>query len=262
MSASRSASPLRRHRGGLCATALLLLLAPVNALARDVTVFAAASLKTALDTAIATYEGQTGKDITVSYAASGPLARQIIAGAPADVFISANEAWMDTLAEQHMILPDSRRVLLSNSLVLVGPAGSPPVTIDSSLDLAGLLKGGRLSIGHVQSVPAGTYAREALESLGLWAGVRDRLAMSDTVRAALTLVSRGEAPLGIVYATDARVDPGVVVLGTFPAGSHTPITYPAALVGDAGGDARAFLAWLSSPAAKGPFEAEGFTVLP
>jgi molybdate transport system substrate-binding protein len=240
---------------------LLLLLSAPAALA-DVTVFAAASLKTALDEITEDYTATTGTRIVVSYGASSALAKQIAEGAPADIFLSASAAWMDDLADKALIQPDSRRDLLGNRLILIGGPSAEAVTIDAKLDLPGLLAGGKLSMATITSVPAGQYGKEALESLGLWASVESSVVQSDNVRAALQLVALGETPLGIVYASDAVAEPAVSVLGTFPEGSHTPITYPGALTMTADADAEAFLDHLASPEAGAVFTANGFLPLP
>ncbi len=248
------------------AAALCLLAAPADA--DRVTVFAAASLGTALDEIAAGWEKATGHEVVASYAGTPQLARQIEAGAPADLFLSASVAWMDALAAQGLIVAESRRDLLGNTLVLVAHGeGAAPVAIGPGLDLAGLLGGGRLAMALVDSVPAGQYGREALESLGLWTAVEPSVAQADDVRAALALVARGEAPYGIVYGSDAvaddRAGDDVTVVGTFPEGSHAPIRYPAALV--AGRDspaAAAFLDHLSSPEARAVWERLGFAPLP
>lgn len=226
-------------------------------------VFAAASMQTALDAVVVAWESETGGDVVVSYAASSALARQIEQGAPADIFISADIDWMDYLAERALIDTETRIDLLANRLVLIAPAGeAEPVEITAELDLDGLLRDGRLAVADTNAVPAGRYARAALESLGLWEAVGDRLAPAANVRAALAFVSRGETPLGIVYATDDFADPNVEAIGIFPADSHPPIVYPAAIVaGSSGVDAEAFLAWLRSTAARCIFAAEGFTLL-
>lgn len=234
-----------------------------------VLVFAAASLKNALDEAMAGYKDATGKAATASYAASSALAKQIEQGAPADLFISADLAWMDYLQERKLIATDSRGNLLGNSLVLVaakdGGAATSEVAIGPGFDLAGLLGAdGRLAVGEVRSVPAGKYAKAALEKLGAWSGVEGRLAQAESVRAALALVSRGEAPLGIVYRTDAAADPNVTIVGTFPEDSHPAIIYPAAVTAEPSdaAAAQAFLAWLrTAPAAKAAFEKQGFTFI-
>lgn len=245
----------------------LSLSLPVAALAKDVTVFAAASLKTALDDIAIQWQAETGNTVTLSYGGSPALAKQIEEGAPADIYLSASKAWMDKLAEANLIQPDSRRDLLGNTLVLVAAgAGAAPVTLAPGLDLAALLGDGKLSMALVDSVPAGQYGKEALEHLGLWTSVEASVAQSENVRAALALVATGEAPYGIVYGSDAIAEDAaggkVTVVGTFPADSHTPIVYPAALLASSTKpEAAAFLDALSSPAATAIFEGQGFTVL-
>jgi len=225
----------------------------------QVTVFAAASLKTALDAIVGPYQAATGQGVTVAYAGSSALARQIERGAPADLFISANPAWMDALQAAGRIDPAARVDLLGNRLALVAHGPAAPVAIGPDLDLAEMLGGGRLAMALVDAVPAGVYGRAALRSLGLWATVAPRVAQTDNVRAALALVAAGAAPLGVVYATDAAAEPRVSLLGVFPPDSHPPIVYPAAPV--AGGDGAAFLAFLRGPQARAVFEAQGFSVL-
>jgi molybdate transport system substrate-binding protein len=203
-----------------------------------------------------------GAEVRFSLAASSTLARQIEAGAPADVFASASEEWMDYLADRGLIEPGSRSSPVGNSLVLIAPAADATgaVEIGPGLDLGGLLgPAGRLAVGDTAHVPAGIYARQALESLGLWPAVRDRLAMADNVRAALALVERGEAPLGIVYATDARISAAVRVVGAFPQGSHPPITYPVAIVqGRRSPEVEDFLAFVGGQEAGEIFARLGF----
>lgn len=242
-------------------SALVVMATALPAMA-DVTVFAAASLKTALDEIAADWTDATGTPVVLSYGSTPALARQIAEGAPADVFLSASTAWMDDLAGRALIQTDSRRDLLGNRLVLIGRNGAGPVTLDASLDLAGLLDGGRLSMAFTNSVPAGQYGKEALESLGLWASVAASVVQSDNVRASLQLVALGEAPFGVVYASDAVAEPGVAVVGTFPEESHTPIVYPAALTLTAGPEAADFLAFLGQPKAAAVFVANGFRTLP
>jgi molybdate transport system substrate-binding protein len=228
---------------------------------RALTVFAAASLKEALDEVAAAYSTGRARPV-VSYAGSNQLARQIEQGAPANVFLSADENWMDYLASRKLIRDGSRRALLGNALVLIGPAGAPTIDIGRDTDLAGLLKGGRLAVPDMAAVPAGRYAKAALESLGLFDKVKDRLAGTENVRVALALVARGEAPLGIVYATDAAAEPKVRVVGTFPPGSHPAISYPAAITAaSTHPDAGAFLEFLGGETASRIFRARGFTVL-
>lgn len=227
-----------------------------------VVVFAAASLKTALDGIAAAWTQKTGRRTAISYAASSALARQLEQGAPAQVFVTADLDWMDYAQTKGLIEPASRSNLLGNRLVLIAPAASAkPVLIGPGFDLGGLVGSGRLATGAVATVPVGKYAKAALEKLGAWEGVRAKLAEAESVRAALVLVSRGEAPYGIVYATDAAADRSVAVIGTFPSDSHPPIVYPAALVKDAGADGKAFLDFLRSAEAKPFYEAQGFSVL-
>lgn len=243
---------------------LSLLAAPV-ARAETVTVFAAASLKTALDAIAAEWEAETGNDVLLSYDGSAKLAKQIIEGAPADVFVSAAVNWMDEVQKAGLVAEGTRRDLLGNRLVLVAHGRAEPVEIGPALDLAGMLDGGRLAMGMVDSVPAGQYGKAALESLGLWASVEGSVAQSENVRAALALVAQGEAPLGIVYASDAIADDGaedaVSVIGTFPADSHPPIVYPVAVVAPAKPAAVAFVEALTTDGAEAIFEAQGFRVL-
>ncbi|MFN6986479.1 MAG: molybdate ABC transporter substrate-binding protein, partial [Rhizobium oryzihabitans] len=202
--------------------------------AEKVTVFAAASMKNALDAINAEWAKESGNEATVSYAASSALAKQIEQGAPADIFISADLAWMDYVAEKKLIETESRSNLLGNRIVLVAPADkAKSVDIKQDFDLAGLVGDGRLAMGAVDSVPAGKYGKAALEKLGVWSSVEKKVAGAESVRAALLLVSRGEAPYGIVYQTDAAADPGVKIVGTFPEDSHPPIIYPVAILSEA-----------------------------
>ena len=236
--------------------------APAQA-SEKVTVFAAASLKNALDAINAKWTEETGKETTASYAASSALAKQIEQGAPADIFISADLAWMDYLAEKKLIKGDTRSDLLGNRIVLVtAKTDAGAVDIEPGFDLANLLGDGRLAMGAVDSVPAGKYGKAALEKLGLWPTVEAKVAGAESVRTALLLVSRGEAPYGIVYRTDAAADPGVKVVGTFPEDSHPPIIYPVAITAESKNpDASAYLEFLKSPKAAALFEAQGFIVL-
>lgn len=239
------------------------LLAPTMAKAQEPTIFAAASLKNALDEVNGLWV-RTGKPAArISYAASSALAKQIEAGAPADLFVSADLDWMDYLDKKSLVRTDSRRNLLGNAIVLVAPKDSPaPVSVGPGMSLTAALAGGRLAMANVDSVPAGKYGKAALEKLGAWDGVKDKVAQAENARAALLLVSRGEAPLGIVYATDAAADPSVKIVGRFPADSHPPIVYPAAVVASSTNpDAAAYLGFLRSPAAVAAFERQGFTVL-
>lgn len=240
--------------------AVTLALAPVPAMADDVMVFAAASLKTALDRIAADYSDRTGDTVTISYAGSGQLARQIMAGAPADLFISANQGWMDQVQEAGHIDPDSRRDLLGNRLVLIAHEPGDPVTLGQT-DLLALLQGGKLAMGLVEAVPAGQYGKAALEHLGLWDQLQPHVAQADNVRAALALVATGAAPYGIVYASDATAEPKVTIAAEFPADSHPPITYPIALTANAGAEDRAFYDTLFQDAARAELAEAGFTPL-
>jgi molybdate transport system substrate-binding protein len=256
----------KRYFLRLCAAAAIFAAASSGQAfgqSRPVLVFAAASLKNALDDAAGRWSKETGKQTKISYAASSALARQIESGAPADVYISADLDWMDYVAQRKLIRPESRTNLLGNRIVLVAPRESKiETTIEPGFPLRKLLGEGRLAMANVQAVPAGKYGKASLEALGIWAAVKDRIAQAENVRAALLLVSRAEAPLGIVYQTDAAADPNVRIVSTFPADTHPPIVYPIALVaGSANPDAAAFLAWLQSPAARESFERQGFTVL-
>jgi molybdate transport system substrate-binding protein len=226
-------------------------------------IFAAASLTDVLKTIGDAYAADGHPSPVINFAASSELARQIEQGAEADVFISADEAWMDYLAERNLIDPATRATLLTNTLVLVAPADKPIIVeIKDKMDLKAALKGGKLAIANPDSVPAGKYAKEALEHFGAWAGVEPETARAENVRAALRFVEAGEAAAGIVYATDAKAaGDKVVVAGQFPPDSHTPITYPAAVVAGKGeGPGKGFVDYLSSPPAKVVFEAAGFGV--
>jgi molybdate transport system substrate-binding protein len=242
----------------------LCVLAPVgSAQSGNVVVFAAASLKNALDDINAAWSRETGRKAVMSYAATNALAKQIEAGAPADIFFSADLDWMDYAASKKLIRPETRVNLLGNTLVLIATKDSAAqVSVQPGLDLASLLGSSRLAMANVEAVPAGKYGKAALEKLGAWNAVKDKIAQAESVRAALVLVSRGEAPFGIVYRTDAASDPNVKILGTFPDGSHEPIVYPVALTVDSNNpDARTFVDYLRSDRAKGLFEAQGFTVI-
>ncbi len=233
--------------------------------ADDVTVFAAASLTNALEEIGQVYRGSGLGEIQFSFAAASALARQIEGGAPAAIFASADEQWMDYLAERNLIVAETRVSPIGNRLVLIAPADSAiaPVDIAPGFALAELLGDGRLATGDPAHVPVGRYAQQALTALGVWDAVEPRLARADNVRTALALVERGEVPLGIVYATDAAVTQGVRVVGTFPTDSHTPITYPMAIVeGRDGPAARAFFAFMTGPEALAIFERFGFAANP
>ena len=247
-------------RGLLLLGALLL---PLTARAQEVTVFAAASLTDAMKDISALWVQAGHPALRLSFGSSSTLARQIEQGAPANLFASADEKWMDYLARKKLIVADTRKDLLGNDLVLVVPADQPRhVTINASFDLPGLLGAtGRLAVGDPAHVPVGIYAEQALRKLGLWDSISPRLARTDDVRSGLLLVERGEAPAGIVYATDAPVSKGVMVAGTFPDSSHDPITYPFAVTtaGDTP-EAHALLAFLTGPDARAVFVRRGFKV--
>lgn len=233
------------------------------AAAEKVTVFAAASLKDALDAANAAWTKESGKEAVASYAASGALAKQIENAAPADIFISADLDWMDYVAKKNLIKSDTRSNLLGNRIVLVAAKDTvKPVDIKQGFDLAGLLGDGKLAMGEPKSVPAGKYGMAALEKLGVWKSVETKVAGAESVRAALALVSRGEAPYGIVYQTDAAADKGVAIAGTFPEDSHPPIIYPVAMLAESKNpDAAAYLDFLKSDKAAPFFTSQGFTIL-
>ena len=248
----------------LVALCLCAAVSAASAQEQTLLVFAAASLKNALDEVDAAFEREHPGKVAASFDASSTLAKQIEAGAPADIFISADSDWMDYLAQRRLIRPETRSDLLGNRIVLIAPASSTvkDVAVAPGFDLAGLLAGDRLAVADPSSVPAGKYAKAALSTLGAWDGVASHLAPAQNVRAALLLVARGEAPLGIVYATDAAAEPAIRVVGTFPRESHPPIVYPVAAVAAAKHPlAAAYVAFLHSAAARSLFEKQGFTVL-
>jgi molybdate transport system substrate-binding protein len=254
---------MNRLAGLFLTFAALFAAVPATAQDTTITVFAAASMKNALDEIDAAYTAKTGIKITVSYAASSALAKQIEQGAPADVFISADTDWMDYAIGKKTINEPSRVNLLGNSIVLIAPkdAKVDNVGIGPGFDLAKLAGDGRIATGDVKSVPVGKYAKAALEKLGAWQAAEPKFAMAESVRAALTLVARGEAALGIVYSTDAKVEPGVRIVGTFPADSHPAIVYPVAATTTAKPEASGYLAFLRSTAAKNILEKHGFRFL-
>jgi molybdate transport system substrate-binding protein len=227
-----------------------------------VTVFAAASLTDALQEIGTAYGREKGTRVVFSFAASMTLARQIELSTGPDLFIAADTESMDYRDQRNRIAKTSRRNLLANRLVLVAPANSNvALTIAPQMKLADALRGGRLAMANVDSVPAGRYGKAALTALGVWTSVADRLAQGEDVRAALAYVARGEAPLGIVYATDARVEQRVRVVGAFPENTHPPVVYPAALTPEASREAAQFFMYLRGPQARAVFERFGFTVL-
>lgn len=236
---------------------------PAAAQEQTLTVFAAASMKNALDDLNAAFTSATNVKVTASYAASSALAKQIEFGAPADIFVSADLQWMDYLAGKNLIKPDSRVNLLGNKLVLIAAKDSKldKVEIAKGFDIAKLAGDGRIAVADVKAVPAGLYAKAALELLGAWAAAEPKLAQAENVRATLAFVARGEAPVGIVYETDAKVEPNVKIVGVFPDGSHPPVTYPVAATANAKVDAAKYLQYLRSSAAKAVFEKYGFSFL-
>jgi molybdate transport system substrate-binding protein len=253
-------------RRSLLGLAVALAFVPDLAQAQgNVVIFAAASLKNALDDIVATWSKDTGKPAPrISYAASSALAKQIEQGAPADIFISADLDWMDYVQDRNLIKSEIRFNLLGNRIVIIASRDSRTTALAiRGEDLANALSGGRLSIANVDSVPAGKYGKAALQRLGAWNAVKDSIAQAENVRAALLLVGRGEAPLGIVYRTDTAAEPNVKIVATFPEDSHPPIVYPVALTRESTkADARAFLDFLRSGKARTSFEKQGFTVLP
>ena len=259
--ARRSVWPRRRALG--LPIALALGLAPSLAGCGPdpaLDVFAAASTQDALSDAAGAYSAGAGSQVKVSPGGSSALAQQIRHGAPADIFVSANPDWMDSLEQEGLIAPGSRFDLLANSLVLIARGGdADPVTVDAGLDLAAMLGSGRIAMAFVDAAPAGIYGKSALQSLGLWDSVSQRLAQTENVRGALALVSTGQARLGIVYRTDAAADDNVTVIGSFPPASHPPIRYPVAAVAAGTHPGRSgFLDFLRGPAARAAFESHGF----
>lgn len=243
--------------GWLAALGLLVAM-PVRA--KPPLVLAAASLQESLTRAGQVWAARGHAAPVLSFAASSALARQIDAGAPADLFVSADQAWMDTVQRAGLVQVGTRATLLANRLVLVAPAGrAAPIAIRRGFPLARALGTGRLAMADPDTVPAGRYGKAALTALGVWPAVAGRVARADSVRGALALVARGEAPYGIVYATDARAEPGVRIVGTFPAASHPPIVYPIARLKTAtSADAEGFRRFLLSPAGKAIFRGYGF----
>jgi len=242
---------------------LLLAFAPPASAQEMVTIFAATSLKNALDDVDATFTKETGIKTTASYEASSALAKQIEAGAPADVFISADLRWMDYASERRLIKPDTRFNLLGNKLVLIAPQESKldHVDIGRGFDIAKLAGDGRIAVADVKAVPAGLYAKAALEKLGAWTAAEPKLAQAENVRATLAFVARGETPIGIVYETDAKIEPKVKIVGVFPDDSYPPVTYPVAATATAKDGAARFLNFLHTSTAKAIFERYGFSYL-
>ena len=250
-----------RHVSRFLAAALVAVAVSAGAWAAEYTFFAAASLSNALPEIAAAYKQQTGNSIKFSFAASSVLARQIEASPGADLFMSADSDWMDYLDNKGLVDHASRKTLLSTHLVLIAPAASTvAIKLAPHVDLLGALKGGRLAIADPDSVPAGKYGKSALTSLGIWNTLVDHTANAESVRVALAYVARGEAPLGIVYTTDAMVEPKVKIVDTFPDKTHAPIVYPAALTKDAKPGAKTFLDFLSGPQARSIFVKYGFEI--
>ncbi len=247
--------------------ALLAALAavPQPATAQDtLTVFAAASMRNALDDANKAFTGKTGIKVTASYAASSALAKQIAQGAPADAYVSANIKWMEFLEQKKLVAAGTRINLLGNRLVLIAPTDSKPdrIKIVKGFDIAKLAGDGRIAVANTKAVPAGLYAKAALISLGAWKAAEPKLAQAENVRATLAYVARGETPLGIVYATDAKIEPKVKIVGTFPVGSHPAITYPVAgIAASKNKHVKAYLDFLQTRDAKAIFEKYGFSFL-
>ena len=253
-----------KRRSWLGLAVALSLLPGIAQAQNDMVVFAAASLKNALDEIATGWSKDTGKpEPQISYGASPTLAKQIEQGAPADLFISADLDWMDYVVAKNLIKADTRFNLLGNKIVLIAPKDSKITTLDiKGADLAKALNGGRLSMANVDSVPVGKYGKAALEKLGAWNDVKDHLAQAENVRAALLLVARGEAPLGIVYSTDAAVESSVRIVDTFPPDTHPPIVYPIALTATSENpNAPALLIYLSGADARAQFQKAGFTAL-
>jgi molybdate transport system substrate-binding protein len=263
MASDATTSLRRRWLARVLASAVPYLGVALPARAQDLTVFAAASLQNAFEEVGRLFQHRTGRAVRFSFAASSALARQIEQGAPAAVFASADEQWMDWLRQRRLIVPDSRRSLLGNRLVLVVPAAARATRVElkPNFDLAGLLGGGRWVSGDPSHVPVGRYAQQALTMLGVWSFAQPRLVRAENVRVALAFVERGEAAAGVVYATDAALAPKVRVAAEFPPDSHTPITYPVAVIARHDSpSARDFLRFLDGPQAREIYRRFGFSV--
>lgn len=257
-------SPRRSILGFFASLAIAaILVTPTGARADSITVFSAASMKTALDEIAGAFNQATGHEVRLSLAGSSALARQIQQGAPADIFISANPGWMDELRKDGLIEAATRYDLVQNSLVLIAhDPGTAPVVLHEDMDLSGMLGDRRLAMALVDAVPAGIYGKAALRHLGQWGAVAPKVAQTDNVRAALALVATGEAPLGIVYASDAAAENKVTVIGTFPADSHPPIIYPVAAVAASDSALKAdFLEFLGTPEARAALTRHGFELV-
>jgi molybdate transport system substrate-binding protein len=245
---------------GLCA---MTTTQPAHAMEK-LSVFAAASLRNALDEINATFRKASGITVVASYAATSALVKQIEQGAPADIFMSADLNWMDYAVEHKLVKPDTRMNLLGNRLVLIAPkdATLDHIDIKAGFDLGKLAGDGRIAVADVKAVPAGRYAQAALEKLGAWKAAKPKLAMAENVRATLAFVARNETPVGIVYETDAKVEPKVKIVGIFPEDSHPPITYPMAATADTKNpQVTRYLHFLRSSTAKAIFEKYGFSFL-
>ncbi|WP_051958072.1 molybdate ABC transporter substrate-binding protein [Desulfobacter vibrioformis] len=240
-----------------------LMLSPLAlAQAESIRIFAAASTTNAVGDIINAYTAETGKAVVPSFASSSTLAKQIDQGAPADMYLSANPKWMDFIEGKDLVEPGTRTNLLGNRITLIQPlSGELDIEISKDMDLAGILGDDKLAMGDPDHVPAGIYGRKALESLGLWESVSPKVARAKDVRAALALVERAEAPLGIVYATDAAISKKIKVVAVFPEHTHPPIIYPACIIkGKANDDAKAFFEFLKSPKAAEIFKTYGFSI--
>jgi molybdate transport system substrate-binding protein len=255
---------MRPRLFALIALFAVLAAAPQVAAAQDrLTVFAAASMRNALDDADTAFGKATGIKVVASYAATSALVKQIEQGAPADVFASADLKWMAYAVQHKLVRPETRVNLLGNRLVLIAPKAAKldHVAIAKGFDIAKLAGQGRIAVADTAAVPAGRYAKEALTWLGAWAAAEPKLAQAENVRAALAYVARGETPLGIVYETDAKIEPGVKIVGVFPEDSHPPITYPVAATASKNPQVVRYLHFLQTPAAKAIFEKYGFSFL-
>jgi molybdate transport system substrate-binding protein len=259
----RALARLALALGLACAGLQSAALAQAPAPTAGPTIFAAASMKTALDAIAAAWTVQTGKSPSIVYGSSAVLAKQIEQDAPADIFISADLNWMDYLDKAKLLRPGTRRNVLGNELVLIEPAdASVALKIEPGFDLAGATGDGKVAVCTIASCPGGIYAKQALTGLGVWDKVEPKLAQADNIRSALNLVARGEAHFGIVYATDAKAEPKVKVVGTFPESSHSPIVYPVAILASSKNpDAASFVAFLTSQAATKILLDQGFSIL-
>lgn len=253
----------RQSSVSMFAAVVVAFASPAFADEAKLTIFAAASLKTALDKVSAAWTVDSKQETSISYGASSALAKQIESGAPADVFISADTTWMTYLSEKKLVAADKVDNVLGNEIVLIAPGDSKiEAKLEKGVDISALVGDGKLAMADVKAVPAGKYGKASLETLGAWAAVESKVAQAENVRAALKLVATGEAALGIVYVTDARAEPAVRVVATFPADSHPPVIYPASVIAASKNPSAAnFVAFLRSPKTTDIFKAQGFTVL-